>query len=197
MVFRSSLIAVVTVVAFSSSVIASEMGKNAPVSNFDYQGQANLGLAPENPEEIEKCRKLEEDSTAGSSSAAETANTSSAVLSTSTDLEQRKRRCAALLAAALGTAGFVSQQAAVQSTSAATLLGIGGAIAGGALLLAANDAGGSDPLAPPVPLPIPGVGLLSYLFVAFSGAFLWLRNRVKLGWNIVTSTRRNAQADLA
>jgi hypothetical protein len=194
MVSKSFTLVAVVAVAFSTSAIAADMAKNVPASVFDYLGLANLGLAPENPDNIEKCRQLEQDTPNTATPPTDPSQLKATdVLSTSSDLEERKRRCAALTAAALAAAGYVKKQAAVDnSPGAAGILVAGALVGGGALLLAANGSSGSSSPSDPVsaPLPIPGAGFLSYIAMAASGAFLWLRGRMKLAGGIFASFRR-------
>lgn len=160
--------------AFSMPVFAQDGTSSGSVGAFDYQGQTNLGLAPQTPEASEECLEGQSEATA-----ADTTSSSSTLLNPSTELSATNNGCAALAAVAIGTAGYIETQTALSTGSG---IGAAGALAGAvvlggtvALLSDGGSTGGSDP----IPFPIPGVGLLSYMAIGASGAFIWLRKRLR------------------
>jgi hypothetical protein len=198
--FRSG--AFVLTLCLSSSVFAADYPAGNKSYDFDYQGQAGLGLAPESPEDAEACTQSDEQTEAvetisapaeqitptqptplqqGKSKKLKTVTkqklNKADVLSASSDLDRRKRRCGALTAAALGTAGYIQRQAVVASgTNAVGLLAATGVVVGGAALAMGGVNSPSNGPAP-APFPVPGAGLLSYLALGMSGLFLWFRRR--------------------
>lgn len=168
------ILVLTSVLAFSLPVYAQDGTSSGSVGTFDYQGQTNLGLAPQTPEASEECLEGQSDATAS-----DTTSSSSTLLNPSTDLSETDDGCAALAAAAIGTAGYIETQTSLSTGSG---IGAAGALAGAvvlggtvALLSDGGGSGGSNP----IPFPIPGVGLLSYIAIGASGAFIWLRKRIR------------------
>lgn len=141
---------------------------------FDYQGPSNLGLAPQTPEEAQDC--VRDDSSDGSKQNQTTSRTTNPtkVLNASDELDQNKVKCGVLTAAAGGAAGYIVGQTQTASVGAAGLVG-GAVVLGGAVALLSSTPSSSDP----VPFPIPGAGLLSYLLLGGTGAVVWMRRRMR------------------